>query len=319
MKVLIVEPNKKPYLEDIDSSLTSMQTIVQGMIQTIYPYEDMVAIVCNDEGKLIGLDLNRALKTESGELYDIIAGPFFICGLNTDSFTSLTDDLAVKYYEKFKYPEIFGYSKDHEIVSQKCIIDNTNQDLFPLSENETIKDLLSMPGFKRLNTHSILSKEKFEKHHHIENEEMIQYLKMSPDFQRPLVVKTKFYDIANRNSKKKVQYEIINSIDQLDNLIHSNDLKNGWDLGISSDEGLAIAIYGSGYEYHGINDNVKAIVTIHPTIDEIDSDFLNTKIPDFLYVNINKMGVEKELLQMKKEIEKSLKRKKSKTKDARMI
>ena len=63
--------------------------------------------MCNEEGKLAGLPLNRALRTEDGEIYDIIAGNFFICGLGEENFCSLTPELAEKFKEEFKHPETF--------------------------------------------------------------------------------------------------------------------------------------------------------------------------------------------------------------------
>ena len=59
------------------------------------------------EGKLEGLPLNRALRTEDGEIYDIIAGNFFICGLGEENFCSLSPELAEKFKEEFKHPEKF--------------------------------------------------------------------------------------------------------------------------------------------------------------------------------------------------------------------
>ena len=61
MKVLVIAPEKEPVLCDIDGSLKSMQAIVDGYIQAYYPWIDEVAIVCNDEGKINGLPLNRSL------------------------------------------------------------------------------------------------------------------------------------------------------------------------------------------------------------------------------------------------------------------
>ena len=78
MKVLIVEPDKLPYLKDIRQDLSTYREIVGGSIQCTYPFEDMVGLVCNDEGKLEGLPLNRALRTRDGNIYDIVAGTFFI-------------------------------------------------------------------------------------------------------------------------------------------------------------------------------------------------------------------------------------------------
>ena len=62
MRILLVEPGKTPVLKEIDGSLKSMQEIVGGTIQVLYPFAEPVALVCNDEGKLLGLPLNRALR-----------------------------------------------------------------------------------------------------------------------------------------------------------------------------------------------------------------------------------------------------------------
>ncbi len=63
--------------------------------------------VCNDEGKLIGLELNRGLRDEHGEIYDVMAGTFLVVGLGEESFTSLTPEQVQKYTEHFKQPEQF--------------------------------------------------------------------------------------------------------------------------------------------------------------------------------------------------------------------
>ena len=63
-------------------------------IGATYPFSDPVALVCNDEGKLIGLDLNRGLRDETGEIYDIMAGTFLVVGLDGEDFASLSPELA---------------------------------------------------------------------------------------------------------------------------------------------------------------------------------------------------------------------------------
>ena len=106
--VLVVEPGKTPYVKEIDSGLASLQSEVGGWIEAVYPFEDPVAIVCNEEGKLEGLPLNRALiDDDSGEIYDIVAGTFLVTGLTEDNFGSLTDDQIKKFSERFKRPEAF--------------------------------------------------------------------------------------------------------------------------------------------------------------------------------------------------------------------
>ena len=87
-----------------------MQQIVGGLIDAVYPFAEPVALVCNDEGKLLGRPLNRALyDAETGKLYDVIAGTFFLCGCppDEDSFTGLTEEQVARYTERFREPEAF--------------------------------------------------------------------------------------------------------------------------------------------------------------------------------------------------------------------
>ncbi len=110
MKVLLIEPHKQPKPIVLDGSLASMQDAVGGTIQAVYPFTEHVALVCNDEGKLLGLPLNRALRNEeTGEIYDIICGTFFLCAAppDSDSFASLNDEQLTRYMEKFSVPESF--------------------------------------------------------------------------------------------------------------------------------------------------------------------------------------------------------------------
>ena len=107
MTVLVVEPRKEPYLKEIDPGLHSLQAEVGGDIAASYPFSDPVGLVCNDEGKLIGLELNRGLRDKDGNLYDIMAGTFLVVGLGEESFASLPPELAQKYMEHFKQPEQF--------------------------------------------------------------------------------------------------------------------------------------------------------------------------------------------------------------------
>ena len=81
MNVLVIEPMKHPVEKEISNELESLQKEVGGYIECIYPFDDEVGLICNEEGKLQGLHSNRGLYDENGELYDIIAGNFLIVGL----------------------------------------------------------------------------------------------------------------------------------------------------------------------------------------------------------------------------------------------
>lgn len=90
MNVLLVAPMEPPKLVDIENSLESMQAIVGGLIQAVYPFDEPVALVCNDEGKLLGLPLNRCLRLEDSE-----------------HFESLSEEQMARYTERFRTPEFF--------------------------------------------------------------------------------------------------------------------------------------------------------------------------------------------------------------------
>ncbi len=107
IKVLVIEPEKKPYAKFIENTLKSLQGEVGGCIQAIYPWNDLAAIVADDEGKLKDKPLNRALLDEDGRICDIISGTFLIVGLAEESFCSLTDEQTEKYTKLFEASEMF--------------------------------------------------------------------------------------------------------------------------------------------------------------------------------------------------------------------
>ena len=116
MQVLVIEPERRPKVRDIDGSLKSMQEIVGGLIQPIY-LDDSVALICNDEGKLMNLTANRGLRDKNGQIYDIVFGTFFLCGAHadSDSFASLTSEQIERYQKQFYTPEMFWGMDGHII------------------------------------------------------------------------------------------------------------------------------------------------------------------------------------------------------------
>ena len=87
----------------IKRDLESMQAVVGGYIQAIYPFDDEVALVCNEEGKINGLMPNRYLLNRNNGICDYICGDFFLCYAPCDSenFESMPDNLIDKYIAKF--------------------------------------------------------------------------------------------------------------------------------------------------------------------------------------------------------------------------
>ena len=108
LSVLQISPGQYPKQVKIDNDLKTLQQAVGGSIGASYPFaDDPVAIVYNDDGKLMGLPLNRALRDEDGQMYDAVAGTFLVVGLGEKDFASLTPELAQKYEQLFHQPEAF--------------------------------------------------------------------------------------------------------------------------------------------------------------------------------------------------------------------
>ena len=97
IRALIVEPNKEPYEVILGNGLKSRQNVVGGLIEYCYLLDDdSVALICNDEGKILGLPFNREIG------YDIICGNFIIVGDDgSGEDLSLTDEQINKYKERF--------------------------------------------------------------------------------------------------------------------------------------------------------------------------------------------------------------------------
>lgn len=109
INVIYVEPGKEARTIEMKDELSEMQNLVGGLIEEYMPFEDDVAIICNDEGKMRGLPLNRGICSDDGTLMDIIAGPFFIAyaPVESERFLSMPKELEEKYTEKFRQPEQF--------------------------------------------------------------------------------------------------------------------------------------------------------------------------------------------------------------------
>ncbi len=105
--VLLIKPNEYPQKVTIGTELEDLQAAVGGYIEAIYPFDDEVGLVLNEEGKLNGLPLNRALYTEDHDIYDICAGDFLVVGLTGEDFGSLSPEMMEKYEAIFHQPETF--------------------------------------------------------------------------------------------------------------------------------------------------------------------------------------------------------------------
>lgn len=92
-----------------------MQAVVGGLIQAIYPYQEPVAIVCNEEGMLLHLPFNRSVEGGYGGVF----GTFFVCGLGEETFCSLTPEQVKTFKQKFQHAEILLAVKGNDLETLK--------------------------------------------------------------------------------------------------------------------------------------------------------------------------------------------------------
>lgn len=118
MKIVICEPGKHPYVKEIDGELKTMQALVEGNIQVIYPFDDLAALVCNEEGLFLDIPWNRFLETHGP-----IKGTFFIAGIDSEDFCSLTEAQTATYLKEFW--EIHRIEMDEEGLSVFILDDGT--------------------------------------------------------------------------------------------------------------------------------------------------------------------------------------------------
>lgn len=114
MNVLMVEPGMAPYEKELNG-LKEMQAAVGGLITVIYPYKEPVGIVANDEGILLKMEFNRSVEGGYGGIF----GPFFVCGLEKDSFCSLTPEQMERYKKKFHHAEILLGARGNDLITMK--------------------------------------------------------------------------------------------------------------------------------------------------------------------------------------------------------
>ena len=140
MTVLVVEPRKPPYTAEIPVGLDGLSDAVGGPIAATYPFDEQVGLICNDEGRNMGLELNRALYDGRGQAYDVIRGTFVIAGLGDGCFTSLPEDLVEKYSRRFQTIEIYAQ------VGNRTLMFQVPQDTVELSDqhwDKVIQDKLN--------------------------------------------------------------------------------------------------------------------------------------------------------------------------------
>ncbi len=102
MKALVIREKQEPYVDEIGQTLSELQHLVDGRIEVIY-LDAGTVLVCNEEGKILGLPANRPILDKNGIPVDYIAGTFLICGTSweSDDFKDLNKAQIRRYSRMF--------------------------------------------------------------------------------------------------------------------------------------------------------------------------------------------------------------------------
>ena len=119
IRVVMVRPGEIAEITEIGTGLENLQAAVDGLIEPYYGLDDPdCCIVCNDEGKINGMEPNRVIRDGNGTIQEIICGPFFICDCSGEDFGSLSEEKAEHYRKKFRQPERI-FKLGNRVISMK--------------------------------------------------------------------------------------------------------------------------------------------------------------------------------------------------------
>ena len=105
IRVVLLEPHQMAKTVEVKNTLEGLQELVKGNIEPFYPFEEEVCFICNDEGKINGMEPNRAIYDDDHNMIGVLFGPGFICSCGGEDFGSLSDEQIEKYTEMLKRPE----------------------------------------------------------------------------------------------------------------------------------------------------------------------------------------------------------------------
>lgn len=96
MRLLYVQTGKAPKIIDVPHHLSALQSLVGGRIEVVEPFGDEAILVCNEEGRNMGLPVNRIINEHMD-----ICGDFFLCCFDGASLSDISDEIARKYSMRF--------------------------------------------------------------------------------------------------------------------------------------------------------------------------------------------------------------------------
>ena len=107
MKAIVIKPGKYAQITEIDPTYNVLRSLVGGNIEMTYPFEDeYLAVISNEESKLLDLPPNRAVRRNDGSVADIYCGTMVVVALAPEGeYRSLTNREAKTVLQMWGPPE----------------------------------------------------------------------------------------------------------------------------------------------------------------------------------------------------------------------
>ena len=91
MRVLLVCSEKEPRIVNVPHELPELQRLIGSMIEVVEPFDDDIALVCDEKGRSNGKPVNRVINDHMN-----ICGDFFLCGYGETSLEDISEDKVFK-------------------------------------------------------------------------------------------------------------------------------------------------------------------------------------------------------------------------------
>ena len=127
INAILVEPELPCRRIWVENDIHAIQGLVGGPVENVYRGSDPIVILCNGEGMMKDLPLNRVIASKQ-KIQAIICGPFVILGTNGSEFVNLSPRLMAKYIEKFLMPDIFRKNESGALEIHHFAIDIEEED-----------------------------------------------------------------------------------------------------------------------------------------------------------------------------------------------
>ena len=107
MKAIVIKPGKYAQITEIDPTYNVLRSLVGGNIEMTYPFEDeYLAVISNEESKLLDLPPNRAVRRNDGSVADIYCGTMVVVALAPEGeYRDLTNKEAKMVLQMWGQPE----------------------------------------------------------------------------------------------------------------------------------------------------------------------------------------------------------------------